>query len=403
MSVTESSVKFDPFGLAFRNDPNAWYPKLFEASPGFMELDGVPSAYVAKFSQVRVVMRDPLRFSSVKPKGLPGMERVDFFNGQTVMTYSDAPDHLRLRRVVNGAFLPHRIAELAAPAARIIDELLGQVEEGVSIDVVAEITKKMAVKLLLGEFLGVAEKDWPIFQRFTATLSLLDEVRPGGEKPQAYLDAWKVGAEYCREAVARAGHEENRSLIGVVAQAGGEGGPLSDGEMMGMMVLLFIGGVGTVSPTIASSLLNISRHPDVAKRVREEPAAAALVLEESMRLDPPVTLVMRFCTRDTEVDGITIRGGTPVYTMIGAANHDPDVWPEPLRFNIDRQNLKDHVAFGYGVHTCIGNAITRLTVPLLIAAVARRFPNLRVSDPTAALVWETTPRSRHLGSLRMTF
>jgi cytochrome P450 len=400
---TTDFVDFDPFGQQFRRDPESWYPGLLDASPGFIMMEGIPSAYVAKQSQLTAVMRDFKRFSSVKPKGLPGMERVDFFNSQPVMNYSDPPTHHRLRRVVNAAFTPNRIAQMADATAAIIDDLLSTVEEGASIEVMSQIAKPMSVRLLLGEFLSVAEEDQPIFLRYLRTLPELDKVRPGEGKPRAFLDAWQEGVEYCSEAIARTRREKTDSLIGLIAAANDDGGTLSDQEMMAMMVVLFSGGISTVAAAAASSLLNIARTPQAAARVREDAAAAGPILEESMRLDPPVMLVMRFAAEDVAVGGATIRRGMPVYALLSAACHDPETWPDPYRFDIDRPNLKDHVAFGHGIHTCIGNAITRATVPRLVEAVATRFPNLRIADPAARLAWETTPRSRHLAAAQLTF
>lgn len=395
-------IDFDPFGPAFRDDPAGWYDRLLGISPGFMRMEGVPSAYVARHAHVTAVMRDFKRFVSTKPKGLPGMERIDFFNSQPVMNYSDPPVHNRLRRVINAAFQPKRVQQMADAMTRIIDELLDGIEEGMTIDVVDRITSKLAQRLLLGEFMSVPLEDHPMLLNFIGTLQLLDQMRPGDPKPQPYVDAWAAGRDYCNRQVAKARADgSDDSLMGVIARSNEEGA-LDDDEMMAMMVLLYVGGVGSIPTASASSIMNIARHPEVAERVRADPSVATLVLEESLRLDPPVPLVMRFCAEDVEIGGRTIPAGMPMYTMIAAASHDPEVWPDPYRFDIDRPNLKDHIAFGYGIHTCIGNAVTRQTVPKLVAEVARRFPKLSFPDPSRIL-WDARPRSRHLRFLELSF
>ena len=402
-SQASAALDFDPFGAAFRSDPESWYPKLLAASPGFIEMEKIPSAFVAQHAHVTAVMRDFKRFSSVKPMGLPGMERVDFFNGQPVMNYSDPPDHQRLRRVVNSCFSPKRVARIADGAARILDELLDSVEAGQTVEVVGRIAKPLSTRLLLGEFLDVAEADHHIFLDYLRSIPLLDAVRPGGQKPKAFLDAWQAGVSYCRGVIAHARQSRSDDLIGLIAAAHDDGGTMSDDEMMAMMVVLFSGGISTVGAAITAALLHMAQHPDIAGRVRADSALAGNVLEESIRLASPVALVMRFAVEDVEIGGGLIRRGMPVYTMIAAASRDPAAFPEPQRFDIDRPNLKDHVAFGHGIHTCIGNTITRATVPMVVETVVRRYPALRPADSGDGPIWETTPRSRHIGSLPLSF
>jgi cytochrome P450 len=391
---------FDPFGMEFRSDPFAYYPWLVENSPGFITMEGVPSAYVASSLQCRAVLRNFKLFSSLKPPGLPGMERIDFFNGQPVMNYSDPPDHTRRRMVVNASFTPGRIQRLDRAAATFIDQLLEQAAQRGEVDALADICKPLSIEMLLGALMNVAEQDRHIFFTYLSTLPLLDKLRPGDPKPKAFLDAWAAGEAYCREAIARARREHSDNLIGLIAAAASEGGSISDSEMMAMLVVLFSGGISTMAGAATASLLNLAQNPAVIDRVRREPALADNVLEESMRLHQPVMMVMRFATADTEIGDKRLAKGTPIYVLISAANHDPAVFPDPNRFDIDRSNLKDHVAFGFGMHTCIGNAITRSVVPMLIRSVVERFPSMRLAYPGQAVAWEAqTPRARHIAKL----
>jgi cytochrome P450 len=165
-------------------------------------------------------------------------------------------------------------------------------------------------------------------------------------------------------------------------------------------VVLFSGGISTMAGAASASLLNLARNPDVIGRVRREPALAVNVLEESLRLYQPVMMVMRFAAADTELGGKAIAKGMPIYVLISAANHDPAAFPDPNRFDIDRPNLKDHVAFGFGMHTCIGNAITRSVVPMLIRSMVERFPTMRLANADRPIAWEAqTPRARHIAAL----
>jgi cytochrome P450 len=234
------------------------------------------------------------------------------------------------------------------------------------------------------------------------TLPLLDALKLNDPKPKPYLDAWEAGKTYCKQQQELARRGECTNLIGLIATSA-EDGSISDDEMMAMMIVLLTGGVSTVAGAIGISLMNLARTPGLAERIRAEPKLAANHLEESLRLDPPVSLVMRFATRDVEVGGTLIPQGTPVYVMIATASHDPKVFPDPYRFDVDRANAKDHLAFGYGMHTCIGNAITRHIVPMLVRKLAERAPNLAIAGADGDIQWESgTSRARHLKSLTLT-
>ena len=396
----QSQTPFDPFGIEFRSDPFAYYPWLVENSPGLITMEGVPSAYVASSVQCRAVLRNFKLFSSLKPPGLPGMERIDFFNGQPVMNYSDPPDHTRRRMVVNASFTPGRIQRLDHSATAFIDRLIERAALRGEAEAMADICKPLSIEILLGALMNVAEEDRHIFFTYLSTLPLLDKLRPGDPKPKAFLDAWAAGEAYCREVIVRARRERSDNLIGLIAAAASEGGSISDAEMMAMLVVLFSGGISTMAGAAAACLFNLAQNPAVIDRVRREPALADSVLEESLRLYQPVMMVMRFAAADTELGGKAIAKGTPLYVLISAANHDPAVFPDPNRFDIDRPNLKEHVAFGFGMHTCIGNAITRSVVPKLIRSMVERFPSMRLADPDQPVAWEAqTPRARHIAKL----
>ena len=403
VSATASPFQsFDPFGAAFRAAPRSFDAELFAKSPGEISMEGVPSIYVAGYGQCTAVLRNFKAFSSLKPKGLPGMERIDFFNGLPVMNYSDPPDHTRRRKVVNPAFTPKRTELLNEQAAILIDQAVESIASRGAFEAMSELTKKLSIDVLLRRFLGIADEDQHIFMNYVATLPLLDKMRPGDPKPQPYLDAWDEGARYCRAQQDLARRGECKNLIGVIAD-GAEAGAISDDEMMAMMIVLLIGGVSTVAGAAASSLMFLAQNPDIGVRIRRDPALAANHLEESLRLDPPVSLVMRFAAEGAVIDHTAVAPGTPVYVMLSVACRDPEKFADPLRFDLDRANAKDHLAFGYGMHTCIGNAITRNVVPLLISKIAERFPNLAIADTPDAIEYDTsTPRARHLKRLLLT-
>lgn len=388
---------FDPFSPEFRANPRAHYDHLLTHSPGFITMDGVPSAYVTTWAQTTAVLKDYKTFSSKKPPNLPGMQRIDFFNSLPVMNYSDPPDHMRRRRSVNAAFTPKRTQWLNDKALVLIDGLIDAALEKGSFDVAGDITRPLSREILLTHFMSVAPEDHHVFLTYSSKLPLLDKLKLGDPKPAEYLAAWEAGSVYCRQQIARARSGElPDSLIALIA-ASEEGGDLSDDEMMAMMVLMLTGGLTSVAGIAGSAIRYLAENPDVADRIRSDPSLAKIHLEETLRIDAPVALVLRFAMHDTEIGGHPIPAGMPIYAMISVACHDPAVFPEPSRFDIDRPNLRDHLAFGYGIHTCIGNSITRNVVPLLINRVVERMPGLRLQERDDAIQYESrTPRARHL-------
>jgi len=286
--------EFNPFGPAFRNDPEAFYGDLVRQSLGFMTMEGVRSSWVGSYAECLAVLRDPARFSSLKPKGLPGMERVDFFNGLPVMNYSDPPDHTRRRKVVNAAFLPKRTEPLNVEAGRIIDEVFDRVvDRGGGIDAVGELTKPLSLEILLDHFLKVDKQDQRIFTEYFGTFHLFDKLKPGDPKPQPFLDVWQEGQDYCRRQYALAQEGKCDNLIGLIARSVDEG-QIGEDEMLAMMIVLLIGGVSTVAAAAGSALLRLAWNPDIADRIRADLSLAARHHEESLRIDPPVATVLRF-------------------------------------------------------------------------------------------------------------
>ena len=180
------------------------------------------------------MLRSFKTFSSLKPEGLPGMERIDFFNGLPVMNYSDPPDHTRRRKVVNPAFTPRRTEMLNEAAAIVIDQALEEIAARGTFEAMSDLTRPLSIDVLLRRFLGIADEDHHIFLRYVSTLPLLDKMRPGDPKPQPYLDAWAQGARYCRAQQQLARQGQCNNLIGVIAN-GADGGAISDDEMMAMM------------------------------------------------------------------------------------------------------------------------------------------------------------------------
>jgi cytochrome P450 len=398
---SEPLFDFDPFGWPFREDPHSHFATLLSKSPVRIEVGGKPAVVISRYEQVKAIVTDFKRFSSARPAGTPGMERVDFFNGFPVMNYSDPPHHTYLRRLVGPCFSAPALRKLKGSADEIVRDLLDGLGEHPTFNAVADFGMKFSTRLLLNTFVGIPPEDEHIFIRYLKAVPLLDKVQPGGSKPQEFLDAWAAGVEYCQRSLDWARANDQQNLARLIADQA-EGGKITADEIMATMMVLFSGGLTTVAATVGGALLYLSRYPEIAERVRRDPETAELVLEETIRLNPAVTQVMRFPTEDVEFEGMRIAKDTPLYAMLIVACHDPSVFPDPLTFDIDRPNLKEHLGFSAGVHTCIGNVIVRAVMPALIAEVARRYPELRLANPDEPLKYQIdNPRIRHIVDVRV--
>ena len=400
-ATSEPISDFQPFGMEFRNDPYKFYPELLAHSPMAVNVGGEPAVVVSRYRQVRHILSHHKEFSSVKPAGVPGMERVDFFNSRPVMNYTDPPEHTNLRKIVNPAFTPRNLAKLQLRSQDIVEELIAGLGDRPKFDAVEDFGYPFARRLLMNTFMGVPDEEQYIFMDWLNAIPLLDKVVPGGGKPTEFVDAWNAGTDYCEAALQRAQRDDSENIVRLIADAS-ESGRISTDDVMATMLVLFAGGLTTVSATTGACLLKLTEYPEIAERIRQEPELAARHFEETLRLTPALTSVMRFPKNDFEFHGMAIERDTPLYVMLSAACHDPDEFPDPFRFDIDRPNYRDHMGFGAGQHTCIGNVIARAVVPPLIAELARRYPDLHRSQPGEPLKFDVAnPRVRHLASVRL--
>jgi cytochrome P450 len=399
--VTEPLAGFDPFGLPFRSNPDAYYPALLSHSPLMTEAGGKPAVVVAPYRQVRPLLKDYNTFSSAKPAGTPNMERVDFFYSFPVMNYCDPPHHTRLRRIVGAGFSAWRLQAIRERAGEIVEELISGLGDHPRFDGVPDLSYPFARRILLNHFIGVPPEDEHIFLDWLAACPLLDKVRPGEGKPKAFLDAWQAGTEYCEASLEKARRDNTDNLVKIIADAS-DGGKITFDEIMATMVVLFGGGLTAVSAVCGAACYYLARNPDVAERVRRDPELGEAFFEETLRLEVPTFSVMRFPTRDLDFEGLPVAKDTPFYVLLGAACHDPEEFPDPYRFDIDRPNNKEHMGFGSGVHTCVGNVLARAVAPLFVSHVARRRPDLRLASPETPPSYDWgNPRVRHMTSVAL--
>jgi cytochrome P450 len=278
---------------------------------------------------------------------------------------------------------------------QVVQDLLDRAEEMGSFDVIADLAYPLPVTVI-SEMLGVPEADRGALRRWS--LDLIYTLDPM-LSVEALARAQRAGAEfraYLRELIAERRTRLGDDLLSGLIQAEDDGQQLSPQELVATCVLLLVAGHETTSSYIGNGMLALLRHPDQYARLHEDPGLMRSAGEELLRFDSPVQLTGRLALRETEIAGRRVEAGQDVVALVGAANRDPDVFAEPDRLDLGRADNR-HLAFGGGIHFCLGAPLARVEGGTAIAALARRFPAL--APDTDEPAWRDTVTLRALRSL----
>jgi cytochrome P450 len=360
-----------------------------------------PIALVARYADVEAVLRDNERFSAVRPPDLPLARRGPFAGAATMLT-SDPPVHTRLRRLISREFTPRRIHDLEPRISAIMAALLdGIAARGdAEFDLMAEVADTLPV-MVISELLGVPSANYGVFKQWSdAVVAGAGRTQPWEEPPAEFLDAVAALRVYFAEQIEARRRAPGPDLISALVAAHDDAEALSSEELLAFVVLLLLAGNETTTNLIGNGMLALGRHPEQLDRLRREPARIADAVEEIIRYDGPVQATARFATVPVNLGGTEIPAGAPAFVLIAAANRDPAKFPAPEKFDIAR-HPNEHLAFGTGIHFCLGAPLARLEGAVAIGAILARFPHLRLADSAAPLSYKGSFFLRGLTALRM--
>src|SRR5262249_25491895 len=327
-----------------------------------------------RFEDAYGALRDHATFSSDNPQA-------GQFGPKLVLIQDDPPRHTHFRRLVNRAFTLRRVEALEPWIAEIANALLDQMREGEH-DLVESYAVPLPVKVI-ARLLGIPGDDYATFKRWSD--AFLSTVPIQTDERLQNLQA--MVAYFGQMAAARRAHGAE-DLISALVEAEVEGEALQDWEILGFCILLLIAGNETTTNLIGNLFHALSARPDLWRRLREDRSLIETVIEESLRYESPVQRLFRWATRDVEISGVRMSQGDRVTIFYGAANRDPEVFANPDEFRLDR-DLRNHVAFGAGIHYCLGAPLARAEARISLNAFLDRFVTLSRGAEEAVRQTET--------------
>jgi hypothetical protein len=389
---------FDPLSPAFHADPYPFYRHLRETDP--VHLSALGLWILTRYEDCVTSLRDP-RF------GRDGFEAIlsaqygeESETGRLPrsMLFRDPPDHTRLRSLVNRTFTPRVIEGMRGQIQGVVDGLLDRVQASGRMDVIADLAYPLPVTVIC-DMLGVPVGDHEQIKEWSSDIiRSLDAI--GIPSDPSIVERGRIGrrgiADYFRALLPERRRHPRADLLSALIAVEERGDRLTEGELLATCVLLFIAGHETTVNLIGNGLLSLLRHPAEIARLRREPALIGSAVEELLRYDSPVQRTARITNADVEVGGKTIPRGAFVVTAIGAANRDPAQFPDPDRLDIGRADNR-HIAFGFGIHFCLGAPLARVEGQLALGTLLRRAPRLRLADE--ALEWRESSTLRGLKAL----
>jgi cytochrome P450 len=399
--VASTQAVFNPLMPEFHSNPYPFYRALREEDP--VHLSPLGFWVCTRYDDAVMILRDP-RF------GREGMaKRMEARLGLTQdtsrardMLFQDPPDHTRLRALVSRAFTP-RVVEVMRPHIQeIVDGLLDRVDGARAMDVIEDLAYPLPVTVIC-EMLGVPAADQDIFKSWSTDIarSLDAAILPADSDAIPRGRDARLGlADYFRSLIATRRKDPKPDLLSALIAAEEEGNKLSEGELVSTCMLLLIAGHETTVNLIGNGLLALLQHPDQLRALRDDPGLIQTGVEELLRFDGPVQRTGRMTTAEVEIGDKRIPRDSVVVSVIGAANRDPKQFADPDRLDVSRKDNR-HIAFGFGIHFCLGAPLARLEGQIALGTLLRRMPKLAlVSDVPE---WRESSTLRGLKSLPVTF
>ncbi len=377
-SVAE--VHFDPFSADFYADPHAFYPRLRAEAPVYYNSDYEFYA-LSRHADVAAGLKDFATYSSAYGVDLAMVRRGKPVPAKMIISI-DPPEHRVMRSLVNKVFTPRAIGALQAMITETIDGFLADaLGGGTEFDVVQDFSVYFPVDVIT-KMLGVpAEFRQQV--RLWIDESLHREpgqIEMSESGMQAMTEIWLMYYELIKQRRADPRDDMISALIAAeVDRDDGSTSTLDDAEIAGFATLLGGAGAETVTKLIGSAAVTFARHPEQWQRLLDDRGMVPVAIEELLRYDAPVQYNVRRSNTDVTLHGVTIPAGAPVFLLGASANRDPDAWTAPDVFDITRDRTEaQNLAFGYGIHSCLGAALARMEAKIALERLLDVMPRYEV-------------------------
>jgi cytochrome P450 len=364
------------------HDLLSWLAEMRVSRPVWQDRFGI--FHVFRYADVQRVLRDSTVFSSDRTRLMPPDKKF----GRGSLTMLDPPEHDRQRRLINTAFSASAITALSPRIESIADELLGAITTE-HVDLMQSFAYPFPVAVI-AEMLGLPPEDRDQFHTWVDSLMSIQIDDP--REPEVAATVSRTMAdmnEYLRRFCRMRKASPRGDLISLLATANDNGGDFGDDEVVDAVTLLFLAGHVTTTMLILNAVLCIDAHEDARRQLMEDSSLIPLAIDEVLRYRSPFANAGRVTRNDVELGGVHIPEDRFVMAWLLAANHDPGVFESPEWFNIRRSNLRQ-IAFGHGVHHCVGASLARLEGCIAVRALLTRFAHLRVDRSRAVPFYENT-------------
>lgn len=376
-------MDFDPAHLsaAFLDDPYPTYRLLRENDPIHRCADG--SYFITRYRDVAAIYRDR-RFSSDKkvefrPKFGDGWLYV---HHTTSLVFNDPPLHTRVRRLIMGALTPRALAALEPQLIALVDRLLNAAAERGGMDLIEDFAAAIPIEVI-GDLLGVPRTDrgplrgWSLAILGALEPAITTEQREHGNRAVADFREYLMGLVAERRRNMRDPEQDVLSRL-IAGEADGE--RLTEEELLQNCIFLLNAGHETTTNLIGNGVAALIANPGELRRLQEDPGLIKTAVEEFLRYESSNQLGNRITSEELELGGVFMPAGTRVTLCIGAANRDPEQFPDPDRLDIARHPNR-HLAFGGGIHACAGMSLARLEGQIAIGRLVQRFPEITQAGP----------------------
>jgi cytochrome P450 len=361
-----------------------WFEQMRATQPVWLDKSS-GCWHVFRYDDVLRVATDSKVFSSQRPRAFARLNPRSAL--VTSLISMDPPQHRQYRNLVSPSFTSRALAPLTGRISKIAQELLDRVRPNGRMDVVADFTYPLPTTVI-AEMLGVPSSDRPTFKRWADALfarqlsdaEIFNERELAKlEKSESFQRAYRASDEmyeyFGKQLEERRQHPRD-DMISDLLVAEVEGERLNQEQVIGFCTLLLLAGHITTTLLLGQAIFYFDEHPEVMEQLRAQPELMTGAIEEVLRYGSPVWRLTRVTTEEVEVDGVAIPTGSVVFAWLASANHDETQFPDPERFDITRSPNR-HVAFGHGIHFCLGAPLARLEASIALPMMLEQLPHLR--------------------------